>query len=72
MKIRFYKHNKTYGGGEFIILDTDNRTFKVGNTASTAWNCWDYQTNVNVATYKELKQIETDLLNAGVESEGRK
>ena len=72
MKINFYKANKLYGGGEFIILDTETNTYKEGNTASTAWNCWDYQTRVEVATYKALKQLKTDLDNAGAKSEGRK
>lgn len=72
MKINFYKHNDLYGGSEFIILDTEANTYKEGNTASTAWNCWDYQTGVEVKTYKALKQIKQDLDNAGAKSEGRK
>ena len=72
MNIRFYKVNKTYGGAEFIIYDTAKNTYREGNTASTAWNCWDYQTNAEVATYKELARIKQELENAGVKSEGRK
>lgn len=72
MKIRFYKRNKTYGGAEFIILDTENNTFTEGNTSSTAWNCWDYQTTAEVPTYKELARIKQELENAGATSKGRK
>lgn len=72
MNIRFYKRNKTYGGAEFIIYDTAKNTYREGNTASTAWNCWDYQTSAEVATYKELARIKQELDNAGVKSEGRK
>lgn len=72
MNIRFYKYNKTYGGCEFIIYDTAKNTYKEGNTASTAWNCWDYQTSAEVATYKELARIKQELENAGAKSEGRR
>lgn len=72
MNIRFYKRNKIYGGCEFIIYDTAKNTYREGNTASTAWNCWDYQTSAEVATYKELDHIKQELDSAGVKSEGRK
>lgn len=72
MKISFYKPNKLYGGAEFIILDTITNKFKEGNTASTAWDCWDYHSRVEIKTNKTLEQLKQDLLNAGAESEGRK
>lgn len=72
MKIRFYKHNKTYGNNLFIDYDTEKKTFICGNTASTSQPLNWYQMRVEVATKRELIQVGEQLAMLGVKGEGTK
>lgn len=72
MIIRFYKHNNTYGGNEFVDYDTDRGEMVAGNTASTSVPLDHCNISVEVKTYRDLKGVTGALRFNNVIDLGRK